>query len=72
VKHNYLKTRQVGATLWMEIHNPYVNFLTVDILEELWDVVKTARKDDSVRVLVLTGALRIPTSCISPSPSCCA
>ena len=53
----YLKTRQVGYTLWVEIHNPHVNFLTVDILEELWQVVKSASQDDSVRVLVLTGGI---------------
>jgi enoyl-CoA hydratase len=53
----YLETRQVGYTLWVEIHNPHVNFLTVDILEELWQVVKSVSKDDSVRVLVLTGGI---------------
>jgi enoyl-CoA hydratase len=53
----YLKTRQVGYTLWVEICNPHVNFLTVDILGELWDVVKSVEKDDSVRVLVLTGGI---------------
>ena len=53
----YLETRQVRQTLWVEIHNPHVNFLTVDILEELWEVVKSVRKDDSVRVLVLTGGI---------------
>ena len=53
----YLKTRQVGYTLWVEVHNPHVNFLTVDILEELWQVVKSASQDDSVRVLVLTGGI---------------
>ena len=53
----HLETRQVRQTLWVEIHNPHVNFLTVDILEELWDVVKSIRKDDSVRVLVLTGGI---------------
>ena len=57
MEYEYLKTRQVGATLWVEIHNPYVNFLTVDILEELWDVIKSVKKDDSVRVLVLTGGI---------------
>jgi enoyl-CoA hydratase len=57
MEYRYLKTRQVEATLWVEIHNPYVNFLTVEILEELWDVVKSVRKDDSVRVLVLTGGI---------------
>ncbi|MEW6555261.1 MAG: enoyl-CoA hydratase/isomerase family protein [Actinomycetota bacterium] len=53
----YLVTRQVGYTLWVEIHNPHVNFLTVDILEELWEVVKSVKADDSVRVLVLTGGI---------------
>ena len=53
----YIKTRQVGYTLWVEVHNPHVNFLTVDILEELWEVVKSASRDDSVRVLVLTGGI---------------
>ncbi len=55
--YRYLKTRHVGYTLWVEIVNPHVNFLTVDILEELWDVVKAVEKDDSVRVLVLTGGI---------------
>ncbi|RJP27129.1 MAG: enoyl-CoA hydratase/isomerase family protein [Actinobacteria bacterium] len=55
--YRFLETRRVGQTLWVEIHNPHVNFLTVDILEELWDVVKRVRKDDAVRVLVLTGGI---------------
>jgi len=55
--YTYIKTRQVRETLWVEIHNPHVNFLTVDILEELWDLVKSVRKNDSVRVLVLTGGI---------------
>jgi enoyl-CoA hydratase len=53
----HLETRQVGYTLWVEINNPHVNFITVDILEELWEVVKSVKKDDSVRVLVLTGGI---------------
>jgi enoyl-CoA hydratase len=57
MEYRYLKTRQVRQTLWVEIHNPHVNFLTVDMLEELWDVVKSVKKDDSVRVLVLTGGI---------------
>ncbi|HEY5532493.1 MAG TPA: enoyl-CoA hydratase/isomerase family protein [Candidatus Anoxymicrobiaceae bacterium] len=57
MSYKHLKTRQVGYTLWVEIHNPHVNFLTVDILEELWDVVKAISDDDSVRVLVLTGGI---------------
>ena len=55
--YRYLKTRQEGYVLWVELHNPYVNFLTVDILGELWDVVKAVGDDDSVRVLVLTGGI---------------
>ena len=53
----HLETRQVGYTLWVEIHNPHINFLTVEILEELWQVVKSVAGDDSVRVLVLTGGI---------------
>lgn len=55
--YKYLKMRQVGFALWVEIVNPHVNFLTVDILEELWHVVRAVRGDDSVRVLVLTGGI---------------
>ncbi len=55
--YRYLKTRQEGYVLWVEVHNPYVNFLTVGILEELWQLVKELRGDDSVRVLVLTGGI---------------
>jgi enoyl-CoA hydratase/carnithine racemase len=55
--YEHLEIRREGRTLWVEIHNPHVNFLTVDILEELWDVVKHVEKDDSVRVLVLTGGI---------------
>lgn len=50
-------TRKVGSVLWAEIHNPHVNFLTVDILCDLWEVVRKVRDDDSVRVLVLTGGI---------------
>jgi enoyl-CoA hydratase len=55
--YRYLKTRQEGHVLWVEVHNPYVNFLTVDILQELWQLVREVRGDDSVRVLVLTGGI---------------
>ena len=55
MEFKYLKTRKVNATLWVEIHNPPVNFLTMDLLEELHSLVKAVRKDDSIRVLVLTG-----------------
>lgn len=52
-----LKTRQEGRVLWAEICNPHVNFLTVDILTDLWELVRKVREDDSVRVLVLTGGI---------------
>lgn len=57
VSFRYLQTRQVGATLWVEIVNPHVNFLTVEMLEELFRLVKSVSSDDSVRVLVLTGGI---------------
>jgi len=52
----YLKARRENEALWVEINNPPVNFLTTDLLEELYVLVKKIRRDDSVRVLVLTGA----------------
>lgn len=52
-----LKTRREGRVLWAEICNPHVNFLTVDILTDLWELVRKVREDDSVRVLVLTGGI---------------
>ena len=55
MEFKYLKTRRENATLWVELKNPPVNFLTMDILEELFVLVKTTSKDDSIRVLVLTG-----------------
>jgi len=39
------------------MHNPPMNFLRTDILAELHDVVKNTEKDDSIRVLVLTGGM---------------
>ncbi len=53
--YRFLKTRRVNQTLWVEISNPPVNFLTTDMLEELHALVREVRKDDSVRVFVLTG-----------------
>lgn len=52
-----LATRQEGRVLWAEIRNPHVNFLTVDMLTDLWELVRRVRNDDSVRVLVLTGGI---------------
>jgi len=56
MEYLYLKTRKTGHTLWVELNNPPVNFLTMDVLEELHALLKAVRKDDSVRVLVLTGS----------------
>lgn len=56
MEFRYLKTRRENATLWVELKNPPVNFLTMDILEELFVLVKKTSKDDSIRVLVLTGS----------------
>ncbi len=55
MEYKYLKTRQENAALWVEIHNPPVNFLTTDLLEELHVLVKKVSKDDSIRVFILTG-----------------
>ncbi|MGO9147293.1 MAG: enoyl-CoA hydratase/isomerase family protein [Desulfomonilia bacterium] len=57
MEYRYLKTRQVGATLWVEIHNPPVNWLTTDICEELFCLVKKVEKDPSIRVFILTGGI---------------
>lgn len=56
MEYTYLKTRRENATIWIEIHNPPVNFLTMDILEELFVLVKKISKDESIRVLILTGS----------------
>ena len=55
--YKFLKTKQEKATFWVEIHNPPVNFLTADICEELFTLIKSVRKDPSVRVFVLTGGI---------------
>jgi enoyl-CoA hydratase len=57
MEYGYLKTRQTGATLWVEIHNPPVNWLTTDICEELFSLVRKVEKDPSVRVFILTGGI---------------
>lgn len=55
--YRFLKTKQVNNTLWVEIHNPPVNFLTADICEELYLVIKEAEKDPGIRVFILTGGM---------------
>ena len=57
MEYQYLKIRREKSTLWVEIKNPPVNFLTVAMLEELFDLVKQASRDDSVRVFILTGGI---------------
>lgn len=51
----YLKTRRENESIWVEIHNPPVNFMTMDLLEELHRLIRQVSKDDSIRVLILTG-----------------
>lgn len=55
--YKYLKTRREKNTFWVEIQNPPVNFLTVAMLKELFDLVKQVSKDDSIRVFILTGGI---------------
>jgi len=57
MNYKYLKTSRKKNTLWVEIHNPPVNFLTVALLEELFDLIKKVSKEDSIRVFVLTGGI---------------
>jgi enoyl-CoA hydratase len=57
MQYKYIKTRRETSTLWVEIINPPVNFLTVAMLEELFDLVKHVSRDDSVRVFILTGGI---------------
>ncbi len=56
--YRYLKLSQQGPVLWLSLCNPPVNFLTTDALVELHQAIRAAEKDDSVRVLVLTGGLK--------------
>jgi enoyl-CoA hydratase/carnithine racemase len=53
----YFSTRRERSTLWVEMKNPPVNFLTVAMLEELFALAKQVSKDDSVRVFILTGGI---------------
>jgi enoyl-CoA hydratase len=55
--YKFFKTRQVNSTLWVEIHNPPVNFLTADICEELYLLIKEVEKDPGIRVFILTGGM---------------
>jgi enoyl-CoA hydratase len=55
--YKFLKTKQVNHTLWVEIHNPPVNFLTADICEELYQLIREVEKDPCIRVFILTGGI---------------
>ena len=52
-----LRTARVNRTLWIEIHNPPVNFLTADLCGELHATLLEAEQDDGIRCIVLTGGL---------------
>lgn len=56
MEFKYLKIKRENETIWVEIHHPPVNFLTMDILEELFILVKKISSDESIRVLILTGS----------------
>lgn len=55
MSYKYLKTRRENASLWAEIVNPPVNFLIMDLLEELHLLVDEVKRDDSIKVFILTG-----------------
>lgn len=50
-----LSARRTGSTLWLELHNPPVNFLTADLCAELHRAFVSAEDDPGVRSIVLTG-----------------
>lgn len=55
--YKYLKIRKVNSSIWVEIVNPPVNFLTTKIVEELFSIIRIVEKDHSIRVFILTGGL---------------
>ncbi len=55
MEFKYLKARRENRTIWVEIHNPPVNFIVTDMLEEMHILIKQISKDESIRVFVLTG-----------------
>ncbi len=52
-----LKTTRVNHTLWVAIDHPPANFLTIDLCEQLHRILQAAERDDSIRVIVLTGGI---------------
>lgn len=57
MEHRTLQVRKIDSTLWVEIINPPVNFLTTELAEELYSLIKKEEKDQSIRVFILTGGL---------------
>lgn len=57
MKYNLLTTRKVNKSLWVEIVNPPVNFLTTELVEELFFLIREVEKDQSIRVFILTGGI---------------
>ncbi len=55
--YTQVNVRKVNASLWAEIVNPPVNFLTTGLVEELFSLIREAEKDRSIRVFILTGGL---------------
>lgn len=55
--YKYLKVEQVGTSLWAKVFNPPMNFMTTEMMAELYQVVRKAEKDDSIRVFILTGGV---------------
>jgi enoyl-CoA hydratase len=55
--YQYLKTRREDATLLCEINNPPQNFLNATIVAELSRLADEVDADESIRALVITGAV---------------
>ena len=53
----FFTLRHVKETLWIELANPPVNFLTIEICRELRRIIKEADSDETVRVIVLTSGV---------------
>jgi enoyl-CoA hydratase/carnithine racemase len=67
--YKYLKIQKENHSLWVEMKNPPDNFLTVAMLEELFDLVKQVSRDPSIRVFILSAVSKIFTSCIFLFPN---
>jgi len=56
-RNSCIRQRREATTLWLELDNPPVNFLTADICAELHQCFRAAEQDPEVRSIVLTGAI---------------